>query len=263
MHPVLFELGEIGGAPVRITGYGVMMLLAMIAGWALVRRLGRRVDPEAPWTDLVLGLLIAGLGGAKLLLVIVHLPDLLAGRAALGDLLLAGGVWLGGVAGAALYAAWFFRRFRLEPGRALNVLFVAVPLGHAIGRLGCVLAGCCYGEACTLPWAITYTDPLAHELSGTPLGVPLHPSPLYEALAELFNFAVCLTLWRRRAPPWSIPAAWLALYGTERFLLEFLRGDARGALGPLSTSQWLALAMIALAAALWATRVRRARPPTS
>ncbi len=257
MHPVLFELGEIGGAPVRITGYGVMMLVAMIAGWALVRRLGRRIDPEAPWTDLVLGLLIAGLGGAKLLLVSVHLPDLVSGRAVLGDLLLAGGVWLGGVTGAALYAVWFFRRYRLDAGRALNVLFVAAPLGHAIGRLGCLLAGCCYGSACTLPWAITYTDPLAHQLSGTPLGVPLHPAPLYEALAELLNFAVCLALWRREPPPWTIPAVWLALYGAERFALEFLRGDARGALGPLSTSQWLALAMVGVAAALWAVRIRR------
>ncbi len=259
MHPVLLDLGEVGGLPLRITSYGAAMLLAMIVGWLIVRRLGPRVDPEAPWTDLVLGLLISGLLGAKLFHVVVRLPDILAGRASLGAVLLGGGVWLGGVAGGFAYGAWFFRRHRLEAGRALNVLFVAAPLGHAIGRIGCLLAGCCHGAACALPWAITYTDPLAREFSGTPLGVPLHPTPLYEAGAELFNFAVCVLLWRRDPPPWAIPAAWLALYGAERFAIEFYRGDPRGALGPLSTSQWLALAMVAAAALLWWTRLRPAR----
>lgn len=259
MHPILLDPGEAGGLPLRITSYGAAMLLAMVVGWLVVRRLGRRVDPRAPWTDLVLGLLISGLLGAKLLNALVRLPDLLEGRATPLAVFLGGGVWLGGVAGGAAYAAWFFRRHRLDAGRALNVLFVAVPLGHAIGRVGCLLAGCCHGAACELPWAITYRDPLAHELSGTPLGVPLHPSPLYESAAELFNFAICLALWRRDPPPWTIPAVWLALYGAERFALEFLRGDQRGALGPLSTSQWLALGMLAAAAALWATRVRPAR----
>jgi phosphatidylglycerol:prolipoprotein diacylglycerol transferase len=259
VHPILLDLGEAGGLPLRITSYGAAMLLAMVVGWLVVRRLGPRVDPDVPWTDLVLGLLIAGLLGAKLLHALIRLPDILAGRVTLVAVLLGGGVWLGGVAGAFGYAAWFFRRHRLEAGRALNVLFVAAPLGHAIGRVGCLLAGCCYGAACSLPWAITYHDPLAHELSGTPLGVPLHPTPLYESLAELFNFAVCLALWRRDPPPWAIPAAWLALYGAERFAFEFLRGDERGALGPLSTSQWLALAMIAAAALLWLTRLRPAR----
>lgn len=260
MHPVLLDLGTVAGVPLRITSYGAAMLTAMIVGWWLVRQLGRRVDPEAPWTDLVLGLLVSGLLGAKVLLALVELPDLLAGRASLRGVLLAGGVWLGGVAAAVVYAVWFFRRYRLDPGQTFNVLFVAVPLGHAIGRVGCLLAGCCYGDACSLPWAITYHEPLARELSGTPLGVPLHPTPVYESLVELFNFAVCLALWRRRPPPWTIPAVWLGLYGVERFGLEIFRGDPRGALGPLSTSQWLALAMVAAAAVLWARRVRPAGP---
>lgn len=268
MHPVLLDLGSVGGFPLRITSYGAFMLLGMLVGWWLVRGFGRRVDRRIPWSDLVLGLLICGLAGAKLLHALVRLPELLADPSGWPTVLLGGGVWLGGVAGALAYGLWFSRRHDLAPGRMLNVLFVAGPLGHAIGRIGCLLAGCCYGAACSLPWAIVYTDPLAAESSGTPLGVPLHPSPVYESLAEIFNFAVCWALWRR-APrgdrpgepaPWTIPAAWLALYGSERFFLEMLRDDDRGALGALSTSQWLSLAMIVAALILWLTKLRR-RPP--
>jgi phosphatidylglycerol:prolipoprotein diacylglycerol transferase len=261
MHPILVDFGNVTlgplTLPLRITSYGAAMVLAMLVGWLVVRRLGRESDPRLPWQDLYLGVLVAGLVGAKLLLALVRLPDLLAGRVALGAVLAGGGVWLGGMIGALGYALWFFRRHRVDAGRAANVLFVAAPLGHAIGRIGCLLAGCCYGAACSLPWAITYHDPVAQRLSGTPLGVPLHPSPLYEAAAELINFLLCWRLWRRRPAPWAVPALWLALYGGERFALEFLRGDPRGAWLGLSTSQWLALGMLAAAAWLWRTRVRR------
>ena len=109
------------------------------------------------------------------------------------------------------------------------------------------------------PWAVTYASELAARLAGTPLGVPLHPSPLYEAGAELFNFAVCLSLWRRGEPrPWLVIATWGALYGVERFVLEFLRGDWRGGWLGLSTSQWLTAVMV-LAAGVWFARSRGGR----
>lgn len=262
MHPILLDFGELHlgplTLPLRVTGYGAAMVLGMLLGWLVVRRLGRRQAPQAPWTDLYLGLLVAGLLGAKALHALVRLPDIAAGRASLVAVLAGGGVWLGGVAGAVAYGLWFFRRHRLDAGQAMNVLFVAAPLGHAVGRLGCLLAGCCYGAACSLPWAITYSDPLAAELSGTPLGVPLHPSPLYEAAAELLNFALCWRLWRRRPGPWAVPALWLALYGAERFVLELFRGDPRGSWAGLSTSQWLALGMLAAAVWLWRRSVKTA-----
>ena len=60
-----------------------------------------------------------------------------------------------------------------------------IALGHVVGRFGCLFAGCCYGKPTTLPWGITFTDPFAADNVGTPLGVPLHPTQLYEAGAEL------------------------------------------------------------------------------
>jgi phosphatidylglycerol:prolipoprotein diacylglycerol transferase len=141
--------------------------------------------------------------------------------------------------------------------------FTALPLAHAVGRLGCFLAGCCYGAAHDLPWAVTYTDPAAADLNGTPLGRPLHPTQLYEALLELGNFAVVTWVWRRAPRSWAPVATWLGLYGAERFALEFLRGDPRGAWLGLSTSQWLALAMLGAALWLLATIARRSAAPSA
>jgi phosphatidylglycerol:prolipoprotein diacylglycerol transferase len=106
---------------------------------------------------------------------------------------------------------------------------------------------------------VTYTDPMARKLNGAPLGIPLHPTVIYEALLELVNFALCYALWKRKARDWVIVILWMALYGAERFLLEFLRGDPRGFLGPLSTSQWLALASIACSVVLYVS-TRRGAP---
>ena len=124
-----------------------------------------------------------------------------------------------------------------------------------MGRLGCFLAGCCYGTACAKPWAVTYSSPVAATYAGTPLGVPLHPSPLYEAAAEIAIFAVCALLWRRRVPPpWLVVFTWAGLYGVARFALEFLRGDPRGAWMGLSTSQWGSALLMVAAAVFFARR---------
>jgi len=260
MHPLIFDLGrfQLGpfDVPLRLPSYGVAMLLGMVLGWLVVRYLGRRVAPEEPWLDLYAGLLLAGLVGAKLLFALVELPAVLAGEIGVKEVVLAGGVWLGGVLGGLAFCWHYFRRSELAPGVGMNVLFTGLPLAHAVGRIGCFLAGCCYGAACAKPWAVTYSDPLAATFAGTPLGVPLHPSPLYEAGAELLNFAICVSLWRRKTPrPWLVVFTWAGLYGMQRFVLEFFRGDWRGAWMGLSTSQWLTGVMV-VAAVVWFARRR-------
>lgn len=260
MHPLIFDLGtfELGPVtfPLRLPSYGLAMLLGMVLGWFIVRRFGRRVAPDEPWLDFYTGLLLAGLVGAKLLFAVVELPALLAGELRLRDVLLAGGVWLGGVLGGLAFCWHYFRRSEVPAGVALNVLFTALPLSHAVGRIGCFLAGCCYGAGCARPWAVIYTSPDAARYAGTPLGVPLHPVPLYEVTLELVNFAVCLSLWRKREPaPWLVFFTWIGLYGMQRFVLEFFRGDPRGSWSGLSTSQWLTGLMVVVAVA-WFVRRR-------
>lgn len=249
MDPLLFELG-----PLRIGGFGFMMALSFILGWLLSRRLGARVAPGDFWDGMCAWLVVFGILGAKLLLVIVFLPRLLR-DGNFSSLLRGGGVWLGGVLGGLIAFQWQVRKARVPAAQALDVLFAVLPFSHFLGRIGCFLGGCCYGRPTGLPWAVVYTDPLAAKLQGTPLGVPLHPYPLYEAGLELLNFGICLAVLRKGTTPGAVTATWFGLYGIQRFFLEWLRYDERGSYGFLSTSQWISLAMVAIAAA-WFYRHR-------
>jgi phosphatidylglycerol:prolipoprotein diacylglycerol transferase len=122
-----------------------------------------------------------------------------------------------------------------------------IALGHVVGRLGCLMAGCCYGRPTDVSWAITFTDPLAATNVGTPLGIPLHPTQLYDAGAELIILGLLLFT-ERKGRPFAGRTFWtyLLLYGVSRFIIEFYRGDAnRGTvLAGLSTSQFVSLLLV-------------------
>jgi phosphatidylglycerol:prolipoprotein diacylglycerol transferase len=132
----------------------------------------------------------------------------------------------------------------------------AIALGHGIGRLGCFSAGCCWGALCHRPWAVTFTNPVSNRLVGVPLGVPLHPTQLYEAFAEFLIFGVLY--WRIGKPhaEGTIIALYLMLYAAARFVVEFYRFHDQGNLfgGPLDTSQWISLVFFAAGAAYFARR---------
>lgn len=260
MHPVLWDFGKITIAgksfPIVIGSYGFFFALAVVVGWILVRWLGRQSYADAPWMDLYFGSIITGFFGAKLANGLVFLPDLLSGQRSVVGILMGGGVWLGGALAGSAFAWAFSWRAGLRFGVVTNVYFTAIPFVHGLGRIGCLMGGCCYGGECSWPWAITYTSELAHRLNGTPLNSPRHPSPIYEFLLEMINFAICFAIWKRKPRPWTIMPVWAGLYGTERFLLEFLRSDARGHFAFLSTSQWISLAMVIASAAFLIYRAR-------
>jgi phosphatidylglycerol:prolipoprotein diacylglycerol transferase len=119
-------------------------------------------------------------------------------------------------------------------------------LAHAIGRIGCITLGCCYGRATNLPFAVCYENPLAKAVRhGNLRGVPIHPVPLYEAayLLTLFVFLNAIAL--AGAPEGMPTAFYLVLYGVGRFGFEGLRKNTAGdRMGPLLRNQWLSLAMI-------------------
>ena len=126
-----------------------------------------------------------------------------------------------------------------------DVFAPGIALGHAVGRLGCLMAGCCFGKPASVPWAITFTNPAA-VAQGTTLGVPLHPTQLYEAGAEALILAFLLVFERRgRAFPGRTFWTYMLLYGVTRFIIEFYRGDSRGMIfDVLSTSQFISLVMV-------------------
>jgi phosphatidylglycerol:prolipoprotein diacylglycerol transferase len=257
MHPVLIDLGFFW-----IPSYGALLAAGvLIALWTLRRRADTAGLDGQRIVDIALWVVIWALIGAKGLLVLVELPRYLSNPGELISVVRAGGVFLGGFL-AAIIAAWvLLRRYDLRFLPTADVIVPSLALGHSIGRIGCLMAGCCWGSACDLPWAITYDNPIAQERLGTPLHQHLHPFPVY---AALFNFSLYLLLawlFRKGLTAGRVFATYLIVYGVGRFLLEGTRGDAaRGFVlgGALSTSQLITavLVIIGVVLQLWISRRR-------
>jgi phosphatidylglycerol:prolipoprotein diacylglycerol transferase len=207
--------------------------------------------------DLGIYLIIAALVGAKLMLVIVDFDYFVGQPGELLSLVRAAGVFYGGLLAAFAVAVLLIRRYRLPLWKTTDVFAPGIALGHIVGRFGCLLAGCCYGRATDLPWGITFTDPAAAANVGTPLGIPLHPTQLYEAGAEL-AILVALLATERRGRPFAGRTFWsyMLLYAVSRFVIEFFRGDERGMLVGLSTSQAVSV-VLAPVAVVMLLRLRR------
>jgi phosphatidylglycerol:prolipoprotein diacylglycerol transferase len=159
-------------------------------------------------------------------------------------------------------AFWYIHRHRMPFWTTCDAFAPAIALGHVTGRLGCFAAGCCYGKPASVPWAVVFTNPAAAANVGTPLGIPLHPTQLYESGAELLILIVLLAT-ERRGRPFPGRTFWLymILYGVSRYIIEFFRGDPRGVIFGVSTSQFISLLLVPLAIAMliW---LRRSTPET-
>jgi len=181
----------------------------------------------------------------------------------------AGGLtYYGGFIGASI-AAWFLlKRDRFSFWKAADMAGFAIPLGLAFGRMGCLLAGCCFGAECTLPWAVSFPprSPAseaqfkAHELASARSWSHLvHPTQIYESAASLAIAFVCLAyVLPRKRYDGQVFAVFLALYAVARFLLEILRRDDRGGVASLSTSQLIGIGLVLAAVAVHKLRAPRA-----
>jgi phosphatidylglycerol:prolipoprotein diacylglycerol transferase len=261
MHPILFRIGSF-----EVGTYGLLLTLGFFAALGLATRLGRRDDlPSEAISDLSVTVLIAGVVGSKLLMIIV---DLINGAplAQIFDLatLRAGGAVHGGIILGTAAFFWRMRKLKLPLAVTMDALVPAVALGQAIGRLGCFAAGCCYGTECHAPWAVTFTRPEAHLLSGTPLLQALHPVQIYTCLVELIIVGILLFAGRKRRFPGQVAAVFFALEGLARIILENWRGDLdRGVwfgLSWLSTGRLTGVAFILFGVGLgWWFRRRAAK----
>ncbi len=267
MHPRLltipaFELLGRSLGPFTLHTYGVLLAIAFLAAlWVASRQAKREGLDAGRITDMAVWVLIAGLLGAKLLLVAVDWRFFSRNPRELLSIFQSGGVFYGGLLAGILVAWLYARRYHLPAWRTADVLAPGVVIGQAIGRLGCFSAGCCWGKPAQVPWAVTFTDVYAARAVGTPMDTPLHPSQLYESVAAFFIFFFLLWLAPRKRFYGQVTLAYVALYSVVRFALEFLRGDPeRGTWfgGLLSTSQVVAIALL-LGVALVLPRVRRSQ----
>jgi phosphatidylglycerol:prolipoprotein diacylglycerol transferase len=260
MYPELFRIGNF-----PINTYGVFLALAFLCAILITVKLAARDGlPREKIYDLCLWMLLSSLVGSKILMLFTepeyreHPWQLLS-----LDFLRSGGVFYGGLIGAILSGYFLMRRYRLPWWKTADACAPGIAIGNFFGRQGCFAAGCCWGKPTTLPWGVKFTE-LGHEITGVPVGVPLHPTQLYESFAMLIVFFFLLWLHKHRRFNGQVILFYALLYSIIRFAIEFLRDDPRGdlfgltTLTGLSTSQIISIIVGAGAVALLIVRWRRA-----
>lgn len=259
MFPELFRIGNF-----PINTYGVLLALAFLVALVVAARLaGRDGLPKERIYDLGLWMLLAALLGSKVLMLWTE-PAYREDPWQLFslDFLRSGGVFYGGLIGAVLTGYLLARYYRLPWWKTADAFAPGIALGQSIGRLGCFSAGCCWGKPTGLPWGVRFTQ-LGHEITGVPIDEHLHPTQLYEALATLLLFFLLFWLHRRKRFSGQVILFYAVLYGTARFLIEFVRDDPRGdiagltSLTGLSTSQMISLLVGIIGLILLILRWRR------
>lgn len=233
MCPILLKLG-----PLSVPAYGFFLAVAFATCNWLARRIAKeeKFDPEMV-TEAAVEFIVAALLGAHLFHVVLdwHVYVQNPGRAFIpGAVPLA---FQGGLVAAALAGWWFCKRHKIRPAQLFDIVTPTVPLGLAFARVGCFLAGCCYGEpAPGLAWAVTFPK-LAH---------PRHPAQLYELVLDLCLLAFMLWYRKRRRFEGEMFFVFLSGYGLIRFLCEFVRADTPANLLGLSWPQWISIGFMAL-----------------
>jgi phosphatidylglycerol---prolipoprotein diacylglyceryl transferase len=251
MRPILFRVGS-----VDVPSYGMLLVgglcLAVLVAVARARRNGVRRDDVLALGALALG---GGMIGAWLLFVLTNLGEIVREPGLLWRM--RGMVFYGGLVGGAAACAAYALLVRMPLHAAADLAAPAMPLGHAVGRVGCFLGGCCFGRPSHGVFAVR--PPLGSADHG--LAATVHPVQLYEAAGLLLLFVLLLALERRpRRRPYTVTLAYLAGYSVLRLVVEVFRGDAiRGFVVPglVSTSQAIAIVVGVAAGGLLLWRSRR------
>ena len=245
MYNDLFSIGAL-----TVHGYGLCIGLGIAAALLLIWRRAeeRKLDVKTVNT-LVLLILAAGFAGAKIFFLFAHWSEFRANPP--GVLGSEGFVVYGGIV-CGLGAAYLYCRKRSLPFLRWADCFVpGVALAQGFGRIGCFLAGCCFGKPTDSIFGVVFPAG-----SAAPAGVPLWPVQLFSAAGDLLLAGTLLLLEKKRRGDGLLTGAYLLLYSVGRFLIEFLRADPRGAVGILSTSQFIALFAAAAAAVILTLRKR-------
>ncbi|MEW6215191.1 MAG: prolipoprotein diacylglyceryl transferase [Nitrospirota bacterium] len=242
MHPILFKLG-----PLTIHTYGVLVAAGFLLGLGLAVRQARKEGiPSDKIVDLGFYTLLSAIIGSRLFFVIINANHYLKNPIEIFKIWEGGLVFYGGILFTVPIAVWYIKKNAFGVWSTADLFAPSIAIGHAIGRLGCFVAGCCYGKPAEgLPWAVTFTNPE----SLARIGIPLHPTQLYESAGELINFLILIILRKYKSFNGQLFLTYLLLYSVLRFIVEFFRGDvSRGFITPhLSLSQGISILMYLVA----------------
>lgn len=248
---------------VPLATYGLLLAAGFIlALWLAARLAAGDGLPKNKIYDLGLYVLASGLLGSKLFMIITELNEFgMSWRRVFSlDVLQSGGVYFGGFLVGLGVSVFLVRFWRLPWRLTADAFAPAVALAHAMGRLGCFAAGCCWGKP-TDSWIGVRFSEKGNEVTGVPIHVDLVPTQLIEMGANLIIFGFLLWLRKRRRFEGQIVFAYLMLYSVARFIIEFWRDDPRGSVLGFSTSQFIALLLFPVALGLTFYYRKRGQTP--
>ena len=235
MYNDLFSIG-----PFTIHGYGLMIAIGTLAAYYYAEWRAKKegLDPDNIFWLTVFCVTI-GWTSSKLTYILVSLPEILKNPASLKELG-SGFVVYGGIIGG-IFGGWLYCFHKKTPYLPyLDIVMPAVALAQGFGRIGCFLAGCCYGIACESPVSVVFTHS-----DYAPNNVALLPTQLFSSGLDFLHFILLYQLSKKIKQPGRITAIYLVCYSIGRFLIEFLRGDLiRGHVGALSTSQFIGIFLV-------------------
>lgn len=240
MYPLLLSIG-----PVNIYSYGVMIFIAFITCLHIAKKLAItcNISPKL-YEDVAIWGLLVGLLGAKFLYILTRLDEVMANPSNLLNYITSGFVFYGAPLTVIPYLLCVKIKYKISVLKYLDIFMTVLPLGHAIGRIGCFLAGCCYGKPTNLPIGVIFkrSDVIAPSLKYT----PLHPVQLYESSLLFILFFVLYKFYKNRNFDGKIFSLYFMLYAIIRIVMEQFRGDGiRGFVVPnlISTSQFISIVM--------------------
>jgi len=242
MFPVLIKIG-----PLTIHTYGFLIATGFLVALALALREAKKTDiPNEYIIDIGFYALLSGIIGSRLFFVLTNWQHFSEHPIDMVKIWEGGLVFYGGMLFALPTVIWYAKKKSLPLWQTADIWAPSIAIGHAIGRLGCFCAGCCYGKPAEgLPWAVTFTASESLAITGT----PLHPTQLYESAAELLNFFILITLRRHQSFNGRLFWMYILNYSIIRSVVEMFRGDeVRGFLfSGFSYSQAISVGMFVTA----------------
>lgn len=224
MHPVLFHIGHF-----KLYTYGLFVAMGFMAAIWVSQKIAKNhsnshdISPEIIM-DIFFVILLSAMLGARFLYVFINFDSYKNNLIDIFKIWNGGLVFFGGLLTSVIATAVYLKIKKLNIWKIADIIAPGLALGHALGRIGCFFAGCCYGKECALPFAVKFTNPETL----APMGIYLHPTQIYSVFANLILFFILLGLLKIKKFNGMVFLSYIMLYSLFRSIIEFFRGDFRG-----------------------------------